>query len=173
MSEQVIKARMFDKSEYGFNYFCLMDFNYGSVSLENLIIKNGIKCFEFNTMCVIIDNILKKHNIHILLNKEDITLSYFEYRDGIYSFYSNDMENITNKIPNSILSELKIPTPNKTYRYRYIISGDLVVVRVGTLGINQNTQLDVVKDEIYSKDFFLNSYGELPKKSFSFSKINV
>ena len=83
------------------------------------------------------------------------------------------MENITNKIPNSILSELKIPTFNKTYRYRYIISSNLVVVRAGTLGINQNTQLDVVKDEIYSKDVFLNSYGELPKKSFSFSEINV
>ena len=173
MSQKIIKARMFDKSEYRFNYFCLKDFNYGSVPIESIVIKDDIKCFEFNTMCTIIYNILNKHNVYKLLDKEKIILSYFEYNNGTYKFLTSEMEDITDKISNSILAELKIPTHNKVYRYRYIISDDLVVVRAGSLGFNQNTQMDVVKDEMYTKENFLNKYGSLPEKSFSFSEIYV
>lgn len=173
MSNTTIKARMFERSEYGFNYFCLKDFNYGEVQIEQIVMNGTIRCFEFNTLCSIIYNILNKHNIYTLLIKENTPLVYFEYIHGAYKFFTKGMEDITDKIPNSVLTELQTPKHNKIYRHRYVINEDLVVVRVGTLGINQNTQMDVVKDEMYTKDNFLNKYGVLPKKLFSFSEIDV
>lgn len=173
MSQKILKARMFEKSEYGFNYFCLKDFNYGSIYLEQIVENNGIMCFEYNTICTVIYNIFKKHNVYKLLKKENILLSYFKYSDGTLKFFSNEMKDITNKISSSIISEIITPTYNKIYRYRYTISEDLVVVRLGTLGINPNTQIDVVKDEMYTKESFFNKYGLLPKKSFSFSELYV
>ncbi len=43
---------MFEKSEYGFNYFCILDFNYGEIPIENIVVRNQIQCFEFNSMSI-------------------------------------------------------------------------------------------------------------------------
>lgn len=160
---KTIKARMFEKSEYGFNYFCILDFNYGEIPIENIVVRNQIKCFEFNSMCISINSIFTQNNIPV---------SYFEYIDGKYKFFNSLMQDITDNIPNSIISSIRTSTSNKVYRHRYIITNELVVVRNGILGINRNSGMEVVKDEIYDKKSFLDKYGKLPQKSFSFSEIN-
>lgn len=170
MAQTILEARMFNENEYGFNYFCLKDFNYSSVQIEQIVENNGIECYEFNTLCNNIHNIFSKNDA---LKNENIALSYFKYSDGRLKFFSSRGEDITNKIPNSLLLEVKAPTHNKIYRHRYIISENLVVVRLGTIGINPDSNMDVVKDEIYTKESFLNKYGVLPEKSFSFSKLYV
>jgi len=148
---KIIEARMFDRSEYGFNNFIIYDTNYNNSTLEEMVVeKNGLKYFEISTKTIYFSSVLKEHNING---------SYFEYKDGEYQFDTD--------IPNSIKQKLIAPTHNKIYRQRYIIDENMVLIRDGFADTKQN----VYKNKIISKDEFLKLYGTLPKRSFSFSKI--
>ena len=150
---KIIEARMFDKSEYGFNNFIILDTNYNNSNLEEVIVeKNGLRYFELSTKTTYFASTLKEHNIDV---------AYFEYKNGEYQFNTD--------IPNSIIQKLIAPTHNKIYRQRYTIDENMVLLRDGFADIEQN----VYKNKMMSKAEFLETYNTLPKRNFSFSKLEI
>ena len=168
-----IQARLFDKAEYNFNSFVIYDNNYNNVYLEEIVTtQNGFKCFEYSNKCDTFYKILKEQGIvqHLLKLKEKITLSSFEYIDGEYIFYDSQMNNITHYISSNVLKNLSVSqTSNTIYRHRYIIDENMVLIRNGYADKNK----EVYKNKIVSSSVFLEQYNTLPKRSFSFSTLEV
>lgn len=158
---QNIKARMFMSSEYGFDHFFMLDTNYANVYIEQIVEHNNIKCFAYNSLCQQFENVLGK----TFLQKEKI--AFFEYVDGQYNFYNKNMDNVTDKVPSSLLTNF-LATKIKVYRYRFIRSEDHVVIK--HKDIKNKDGVGVINEEIILKEEFLNKYGYLPKKDFSFEE---
>lgn len=161
---QNIKARMFMNSEYGFEHFYMIDSNYANVYIEQIVEHKSMKCFAYNSLCQQLENVFGK----AFLQKEKI--AFFEYVDGQYSFYTKNMENVTDKVPLSLLTNF-LATKTKVYRYRFVRSENHVVIK--HKDIKNKNAVGVINEEIVLKEEFLNKYGCLPKKDFSFEEITL
>lgn len=157
------EARMFSHSEYGFEYHTILDFRYSDISMEEVKKrKDGLTYYEFNNRCIDIYASIKNSEY---VNKTDS----FEYVDNKLLFYKNN-KLLDDNISNSIQKIINFSSQQKIYRKKYIIDDNLVVERCGTIGVNPNSGMEVVKDIMYTKKEFSDKYGFLPSKSFSFTE---
>ena len=158
-----LKARRFDRAEYGFNYFCILNPNYKIIEIDEVVVYNGIKCFELNSLCYVIERLLAE--------TKDINISRiksFERIDGRFRFYDTSFNDITDIVPESIVRSIILPTNNMPFRHRYIIGENMVVIRRGLLKFN-NKEYDISDDYIMTNDAFEKKYGSLPCRNYSFN----
>ncbi|RLA84612.1 MAG: hypothetical protein DRG78_00910 [Epsilonproteobacteria bacterium] len=162
MKKLNLKARRFTNSEYGFNYFCIVNPNYKISNLDEVVIYNDIKCFELNHLCFAIERLLSESK-----DSKINQIRSFQRVDGKFVFYNNLFEDITEVVPEYIIRNIMLPTSNVVYRYRYIINENMVLVRRGLVKIN-NKEYDISDDYIMTVEAFKLEYKCVPNKNYSF-----
>ena len=110
--QKTIKARMFTDWEYGKNCFVIIDFNYDYAIIEEEVTFDGIKCYEYNSVCLAMKPIKEKYN----------ELSYFKYEDGIFMFFGSSGKDISSSIPKDMINTISFSKPSTSASFTFLTS---------------------------------------------------